>query len=149
ERPPSRLACRACPFSCPHSICCMVSGLDRLVQFESGPHWRFFAPRTLPGPGREQTVTRSCTVENTVTADTFAAMWDMDGTVVDTAELHFQAWETTCRELGRDFTRADFAATFGQRNPEIIHYLFGHRLDERLEEIGDRKEVLYREAARH
>ena len=33
-------------------------------------------------------------------------VWDMDGTLVDTAELHFAAWVAACRELGRDFTRA-------------------------------------------
>src|SRR3954453_13806400 len=50
---------------------------------------------------------------------TRAAIWDVDGTLVDTAELHFVAWQAACRELGRDFDRADFAATFGRRNPEI------------------------------
>jgi beta-phosphoglucomutase len=87
-------------------------------------------------------------VERTTTGNRFAAIWDMDGTLVDTAELHFQAWEATCRELGRDFTRADFAATFGRRNPEIIRYLFGERFGEQeITDIGDRKEVLYRAAA--
>jgi beta-phosphoglucomutase len=72
----------------------------------------------------------------------------MDGTLVDTAELHFQAWYEVCREHGRDFTRADFAATFGRRNPEIIAYLWGERFTARqVEELGDRKEVLYRAAA--
>jgi beta-phosphoglucomutase-like phosphatase (HAD superfamily) len=36
--------------------------------------------------------------------DGYGAIWDMDGTLVDTAELHFQAWEAACRELGRDFS---------------------------------------------
>jgi beta-phosphoglucomutase len=77
-----------------------------------------------------------------------AAIWDVDGTLVDTAELHFQAWEAVCREQGRDFSRADFAATFGQRNPEIIRKLFGDRFNERqIDELGERKEVLYRAAA--
>jgi beta-phosphoglucomutase len=72
----------------------------------------------------------------------------MDGTLVDTAELHFQAWEEVCREKGRPFSRADFAATFGRRNPEIIAYLFGDRFSPReVDELGDRKEVLYRNAA--
>ena len=81
---------------------------------------------------------------------TYAAIWDMDGTLVDTAELHFAAWEAVCRELGRPFSRADFAATFGRRNPEIIHWLFGeHRFDDRqIADIGERKEELYRAAAR-
>jgi beta-phosphoglucomutase len=77
-----------------------------------------------------------------------AAIWDVDGTLVDTAELHFQAWEAVCREQGRHFTRADFAATFGRRNPEIIHFLFGDRLDaKQTADLGDRKEELYRAAA--
>jgi len=77
-----------------------------------------------------------------------AAIWDVDGTLVDTAELHFQAWQAVCRELGRDFTRADFAATFGQRNPEIVRKLFGERFNaEEFAALGERKEVLYRAAA--
>ncbi len=79
-----------------------------------------------------------------------AAIWDMDGTLVDTAEQHFRAWVDACREKGRDFTRDDFTATFGRRNPEILAYLFGDRLGRgEAEAFADRKEELYREAARH
>ena len=82
-------------------------------------------------------------------SDTYAALWDMDGTLVDTAELHFEAWLALCKELGRPFTRAEFAATFGRRNPEIIAYLFGNRFSEReVDELGTRKEEFYKAAAR-
>lgn len=78
-----------------------------------------------------------------------AVIWDMDGTLVDTAELHFQAWQEVCREHGRDFTRDDFAATFGRRNPEIIKHLFGDRFSEKeMTAFGDDKEERYRAAAR-
>jgi beta-phosphoglucomutase-like phosphatase (HAD superfamily) len=33
----------------------------------------------------------------------YAAIWDMDGTLVDTAELYFQAWERVGRDVGRCF----------------------------------------------
>jgi beta-phosphoglucomutase len=80
----------------------------------------------------------------------FAAIWDVDGTLVDTAELHFAAWIRLCRELDRPFSRADFAATFGKRNPEIINYLFGSSFtDAQITELGDRKEEYYKSAARH
>jgi beta-phosphoglucomutase len=80
---------------------------------------------------------------------TRAAIWDVDGTLVDTAELHFQAWLEVCREHGRDFSRAEFAATFGRRNPEIIRQLFGDRFSEaEISALGERKEELYRAAAR-
>ncbi len=76
-------------------------------------------------------------------------IWDMDGTLVDTAELHFMAWQKLCAELSRDFTRGDFAATFGRRNPEIIHYLFGDKFSPpQVAELGDRKEEIYKAAAR-
>src|SRR6266702_2887465 len=82
-------------------------------------------------------------------SDAYAAIWDMDGTLVDTAELHFASWLALCTELGRPFTRAEFAATFGRRNPEIIAYLFGNRFSERdADELGSRKEELYKAAAR-
>jgi beta-phosphoglucomutase len=80
----------------------------------------------------------------------WAAIWDVDGTLVDTAELHFEAWQAVSRELGRDFSRADFAATFGRRNPEILRTLFGEGMaDDELTALGERKENLYRAAALH
>src|SRR5262245_15415136 len=83
-------------------------------------------------------------------SNSYAVLWDMDGTLVDTAELHFQAWARLAEELGLPFTRADFAATFGRRNPEIIHQLFGTRYDDRqVAELGDRKEDYYRAAAQN
>jgi len=78
----------------------------------------------------------------------WALLWDVDGTLVDTAELHFQAWLILARELGKPFTRADFAGTFGWRNPEIIPKLFGQEYDdEQINLLGDRKEDLYRAEA--
>jgi beta-phosphoglucomutase len=79
----------------------------------------------------------------------YAVLWDMDGTLVDTAELHFRAWKDCCHELGRDFTPADFSATFGRRNPEIFKILFGDKF--RPDEVAlysERKEEAYRKEAR-
>ena len=39
-----------------------------------------------------------------------AVIWDVDGTLVDTAELHFQSWVQLARELNKPFTRADLAS---------------------------------------
>jgi beta-phosphoglucomutase len=77
-----------------------------------------------------------------------AAIWDVDGTLVDTAELHFASWVQLAREIGKPFSRADFRATFGRRNPEIIRALFEPGADDaKIAALGDRKEVMYRSAA--
>jgi beta-phosphoglucomutase len=78
-----------------------------------------------------------------------AIIWDVDGTLVDTAEQHFRAWSRLAAEIGKPFTRADFAATFGMRNPEIICELFFPDADdERCRVLGERKEDLYRASVR-
>jgi beta-phosphoglucomutase len=78
-----------------------------------------------------------------------AAIWDVDGTLVDTAELHFRAWVELAAAIKKPFTRADFAATFGRRNPEIIRALFDKTADDRtVADLGERKEQIYRAATR-
>jgi beta-phosphoglucomutase len=83
------------------------------------------------------------------TANPLAVIWDVDGTLVDTAELHFQAWQKLMDQIGKTFSRADFNATFGLRNADIFHKLFGTELtDEKVAELSERKESIYRAAAR-
>jgi beta-phosphoglucomutase len=78
---------------------------------------------------------------------TLAVLWDMDGTLVDTAEYHYRAWKALADEAGEMFTRDDFAATFGMRNPEILAKLYPGKYDSTaVSRLGDRKEVLYRAA---
>jgi len=74
-----------------------------------------------------------------------AVLWDMDGTLVDSAELHYEAWRVTMREQGRALSRAEFALTFGQRNDTILRGALGADLGPAdIQRIGDSKEVHYR-----
>ena len=58
-----------------------------------------------------------------------AVLWDMDGTLVDSGDLHFAAWRESMLALGRDLTRAEFDATFGQRNDAILRRLVEQAID--------------------
>ncbi len=71
----------------------------------------------------------------------------MDGTLVDTAEQHFAAWQDIAREIGRPFSREDFVATFGRRNPEIIREVLDPSASATaIADIGEKKEAAYRAA---
>lgn len=81
-------------------------------------------------------------------AEPCAVIWDVDGTLVDTAEMHFDACVRLANEMRRPFSRHDFAMTFGRRNPEIINYLFHNSFTPaEVREIGERKENYYRAEA--
>jgi beta-phosphoglucomutase len=51
---------------------------------------------------------------------TGAVLWDLDGTLLDSEEYHWQSWRDTMAALGRPITRDQFLATFGLRNDEIL-----------------------------
>jgi len=58
--------------------------------------------------------------------------------------------ESAGRKQGLAFSRADFHATFGRRNPDILQQLFNTNFTEaEIRTLGEEKEELYREAARH
>lgn len=77
---------------------------------------------------------------------TKAVLWDMDGTLVDSEELHWIAWRDTMANEGIVITREQFLATFGQRNDSIIPAWLGSAArTERIERMGQAKEKLYRD----
>ena len=80
---------------------------------------------------------------------TRAALWDMDGTLIDSEEFHWISWRDTLASEGITITREQFLATFGQRNDSIIPQLLGGAATpERIERISTAKEELYRDLVR-
>jgi beta-phosphoglucomutase-like phosphatase (HAD superfamily) len=78
-----------------------------------------------------------------------AVLWDMDGTLVDSAEYHWQAWRDTMSREGPPITYEQFRATFGQRNDSILRQWLGEKAaSELIQRIGDTKEALYRQHVR-
>jgi beta-phosphoglucomutase len=55
-------------------------------------------------------------------------LWDLDGTIVDSAELHYLAWREALRALGHEHTREEFARGFGKRNDLVVRDLLGDAL---------------------
>lgn len=75
-----------------------------------------------------------------------AVLWDVDGTLLDSAELHFLAWRDTVAERGFDLTRERFAATFGHRNDAVLRDYFGPQITAaEIAQISTVKEARFRE----
>lgn len=77
-------------------------------------------------------------------AVTKAILWDLDGVLADTAAFHFEAWRQIFASLGKGFSEDDFKRTFGLRNQAVLRDVLGDISREELEEVGRRKDELYR-----
>jgi HAD superfamily hydrolase (TIGR01509 family) len=73
-------------------------------------------------------------------AEIRAVLWDLDGTLADTAELHFHAWQTTLARHGVHYSQDDFQRDFGRANPELLADLFPATPVADLLHIGEEKE---------
>lgn len=78
-----------------------------------------------------------------------AVLWDLDGTLVDSEELHWEAWRETMAAEGVPISWEQFKATFGQRNDSFVPLWLGEgATPERVARIGDAKEECYRRLVR-
>ena len=78
-----------------------------------------------------------------------AVLWDVDGTLVDSSEYHWLSWRDALAAEGFALTRGQFAATFGQRNDEILRGYFGADFPAaEAARVAEAKEARYRRLVR-
>ena len=74
-----------------------------------------------------------------------AAIFDMDGVLVDTYRAHYRSWVAMAEKEGFTFTEEQFACTFGRTSREIIAHFWGEGLsDRRIAEMDAEKEAAFR-----
>ena len=78
-----------------------------------------------------------------------AVIWDVDGTLIDSGPLHFDAWRDILQAEQFTLTRDRFHANFGQRNDAVLRDFLGAELgDAEIVRISTVKEMRYREMLR-
>jgi beta-phosphoglucomutase family hydrolase len=78
-----------------------------------------------------------------------AVLWDLDGTLVDSADYHWRSWRDTAAREGIDLTYEQFLRSFGQKNDRILRGWLGDETPvERIQRVGEAKEAEYRRLAR-
>jgi beta-phosphoglucomutase len=76
-----------------------------------------------------------------------AVIFDVDGVLTDSYIPHYKSWQRMFGEIGVEFTDEQFRSTFGRTNRDIFAQLYpGEAMTvERAKELGDKKELFYRE----
>jgi beta-phosphoglucomutase family hydrolase len=82
----------------------------------------------------------------TAPAPLHAAIFDMDGTLVDNMRYHSEAWVALSRRLGIEATSERFEREFaGKKNEEILPILLGRPVPaDELSRLAEEKETHYR-----
>jgi beta-phosphoglucomutase len=76
-------------------------------------------------------------------------LWDLDGTLIDSADQHYVAWRDALAQRGRGHTREEFMRGFGKRNDMVLRAIFGDALPpEEAARVADDKEQRYRRLVR-
>lgn len=75
-----------------------------------------------------------------------AAIFDMDGTLINNASYHYKAFEVFCEKYHLEFNETIFHQNLsGKTNEMILNYFFGDTLsDEQIIAYTEEKEALYR-----
>lgn len=74
-----------------------------------------------------------------------AAVWDLDGVVVDSAEAHNASWAAMAHDFGVPYdAERDFKGIFGRHNSDIISSLWNVTETGRIAEMAERKEGHFR-----
>lgn len=62
----------------------------------------------------------------------FAALFDLDGVIIDSSQFHYESWVKLGEEVGFVMTYDFFRKTFGQRNDAIIKQLVPDATEEQI-----------------
>ena len=81
---------------------------------------------------------------------TFAAIFDLDGTLVDSYDAHFEAWRLISARHGVAVTVDDYYAHFGRRNEDLLRECWrragkGDLTHDEITALDHEKEAAYRE----
>ena len=81
--------------------------------------------------------------------ETWGAIFDWDGVVIDSSAHHEESWERLAREIAKPLPAGHFKRGFGMKNEWIIPNLLAWTGDmDEIKTLSLRKEALYREVVR-
>ncbi len=76
-----------------------------------------------------------------------AAIFDLDGTLIDNNSYHLQTWKKYLEHVGRDISEEEYNANInGRTNKNALEYIYQRKMtDEEAAPLALEKEAMYRE----
>ena len=79
--------------------------------------------------------------------DVKAAIFDLDGTLIDNNSYHLQSWLQYLKDMNREMTEEEYKANVnGRTNKDVIEYIYQRKMDdEESMKYAHEKEAIYRQ----
>jgi beta-phosphoglucomutase family hydrolase len=76
-----------------------------------------------------------------------AAIFDLDGTLIDNNSFHLQSWLQYLKDMNREMSEEEYKANVnGRTNKDVIEYIYQRKMDdEEAMKYAHEKEAIYRE----
>jgi beta-phosphoglucomutase len=76
-----------------------------------------------------------------------AAIFDLDGTLIDNNTYHLQSWLQYLKDMNREMTEEEYKANVnGRTNKDVIEYIYQRKMDDKeAMKYAHEKEAIYRE----
>jgi beta-phosphoglucomutase len=78
----------------------------------------------------------------------YAVLWDMDGVLVDSGDLHRRAWRRFLAAQGKPVSDEIFEQGFGRPNEQVLPAYFGDLPETEIRRLSEEKEACYRDLVR-
>lgn len=77
-------------------------------------------------------------------------LFDMDGVIVNNHTYHYQSWQVMCEKYGKPLSQDSYMQNMNGRTlNEVVQFIFDKEMSmERVREIGEEKETIYRDLYR-
>jgi len=73
-------------------------------------------------------------------------LWDMDGVLADTADVHYKTWNKFLTEQGKPLSYQEFTQYFGMKNQDFLPMILGYTpSQEWLDQVSEAKEKAFRD----
>ncbi len=78
-----------------------------------------------------------------------AILFDFDGVIIDSGDLHYKAWQIFCSHFNKVMTYEEFKEGFGRTNRDILNDILGRKLtEEEISSYSEQKEEIFRNLAK-
>ena len=71
-----------------------------------------------------------------------SVIFDLDGTLIDTFELHYRFWSIAMRKAGKELLKSEFIKNYGKSHDDLIRYIIPSINENEIKNISNFEKML-------